>query len=135
MDLEDLLKYMLSFFEGIDEQAKKLNEEQSIVDKKQDEILHYIEIHKLSAAQSCKLTKELKKIREERRQIKNELTIVRSIKDTFVAKYKNKMIEKDIILALKNLKELRKIQENPKYKYKYLTEKLEVLENEEKSSN
>lgn len=128
MEIEELLKYMLSFFQEIDKQLSELSNAQSVIDKKQDEILHYIEIHKLNAVDSCKIIKVLKQVRNERRQIKNEIDIMRSVKANFVDKYKNKMIEKDIILALKNLNELRKRQENPTFKYKYLTENLEIKE-------
>ena len=68
----------------------------------------------------------LKDIRYERRQVKNEIDVLNSIKDSFVNKYKNKFIEKDIILALKNLKEIHTRQANPTYKYQYLTEELEI---------
>ena len=44
----------------------------------------------------------------------------------FADKYKNKFIEKDLIQALKNLKELRERQNNPRYTYKFLTKDLEV---------
>ena len=61
MPTEEILKYMLVFFQDIDKRLKELSNEQSIADMKQDEILHYIENHKLSASQSCKLVKQLKK--------------------------------------------------------------------------
>lgn len=126
MPTEEILKYMLVFFQDIDKRLKELSNEQSIADMKQDEILHYIENHKLSASQSCKLVKQLKKVRNKRRLIKNEIDIIHSLKDTFVDKYKNKFIEKDIIQALKNLKQLENKQNNPKYTYQFLTEELEI---------
>ena len=126
MPTEEILKYMLVFFQDIDKRLKELSNKQSIADMKQDEILHYIENHKLSASQSCKLVKQLKKVRNERRLIKNEIDIIHSLKDTFVDKYKNKFIEKDIIQALKNLKQLENKQNNPKYTYQFLTEELEI---------
>ena len=69
---------------------------------------------------------ELKKVRKERRLVKDEIDTIRSLKDTFVDKYKNKFIEKDIMQALKNLKALENKQNNPKYTYQYLTEELEI---------
>ena len=38
----------------------------------------------------------------------------------------NQVIEKDLIQALKNLRELKDRNENPHYTYQYLTEELEV---------
>ncbi len=126
MELEDFLKYALTFFQDIDKRLNELSQKQSEWDIKQDELLHYIEIHNLSAATSCKIIKQIKYVRDERRKIKNELDIIRSLKDTFVDKYKNKFIEKDLIQAMKNIKELKQKQENPKYTYQYLTENLEI---------
>lgn len=126
MTPEETLKYMLVLFQGIDKRLEELRKELSDEDKKQDEILHYVENHKLCASKSCKLIKQLKNVREERRQVKNEIEIISSLKNTFIDKYKNKFIEKDIIQALKNLKEIERRQENPKYTYQYLTEELEI---------
>lgn len=126
MPTEEILKYMLVFFQDIDKRLKELSSEQSIADIKQDEILHYIENHNLSASQSCKIIKQLKKVRKERRIVKNEINTINCLKDTFVDKYKNKFIEKDIMQALKNLKQLENKQNNPKYTYQYLTEELEI---------
>ena len=126
MTTEEILKYMLVFFQDIDKRLQKLREEQSIADIKQSDILHYIENHNLNASQSCKLIKQLKKVRKERREIKNEIDVVQSLKDTFVDKYKNKFTEKDIIQALKNLRQLEEKQNNPKFTYQYLTEELEI---------
>lgn len=128
LQVTDILKLVLQLFHDIDKRQEELSKEQSVADTKQDEILHYIEIHNLNAATRCKVISLLKKVREERRQIKNEIDVIHSLKDSFIDKYKNKFIEKDIIIALKNLQELEKRKNNPKYTYKYLTEDLEMLE-------
>lgn len=130
LQVTDILKLVLQLFHDIDKRQEELSKEQSVADTKQDEILHYIEIHNLNAATRCKVISLLKKVREERRQIKNEIDVIRSLKDSFIDKYKSKFIEKDIMIALKNLKELEERKNNPKYTYKYLTEDLEILEQE-----
>lgn len=135
LQVTDILKLVLQLFQDIDKRQEELSKEQSIVDSKQDEILHYIEIHNLNAAARCKVISLLKKVREERRQIKNELDAIRSLKDSFIDKYKSKFIEKDIMIALKNLKELEERRNNPRYTYKYLTEDLEILEQEGAKEN
>lgn len=126
MEIEDILKYTLTFFQDIDKRLAELYSKQSVWDIKQDELLHYIENHNLDAVKSCKIVKQLKYIRTERRQVKDETDVIRSLKDTFVDKYKNKFIEKDLMQALKNLKELENRKNNPKYTYQYLTEELEI---------
>lgn len=126
MNIEDVLKLILNLFQDVDKQLEELARKQSEWDIKQQEVLHYIENHNLDAVQRCKIVGLLKDIRYERRQVKNEIDVLNSIKDSFVDKYKNKFIEKDIILALKNLKEIHNRQANPTYKYQYLTEELEI---------
>ena len=126
MEIEDILIYTLTFFQDIDKRLSQLSDLQSKWDIKQDELLHYIENHNLDAVKSCKIIKQLKYVRAERRQVKNEIDVIRSLKDTFVDKYKNKFIERDLIQALKNLKELEQRKNNPKYTYQYLTEELEI---------
>lgn len=126
MSAEELLKYMLNFFQDIDTRLVELRNKQSKWDKKQDEILHYIENHKMDAIKSCKAVKLLQYVRDERRLVKDEIDAISSLKDTFVDKYKNKLIEKDLMLALKNLRELEERKNNPKYTYQYLTEELEI---------
>ena len=128
MNIEDVLKLILNLFQTVDKQLEELARKQSEWDIKQQEVLHYIENHNLDAVQRCKIVGLLKDIRYERRQVKNEIDVLNSIKDSFVDKYKNKFIEKDIILALKNLKEVHNRQANPTYKYQYLTEELEIKE-------
>ena len=126
MSVEDILKLVLNLFQDVDKRLAELNSEQSKYDIKQDEVLHYIENHNLNATQRCKIVGLLKEIRYERRQVKDEIDILRSLKDTFIDKYKNKFIEKDIIQTLKNLKEVEKRKNSPKYTYQYLTEEVEI---------
>lgn len=126
MSVEDILKLILKFFQETDKRQEELKNKLSVWDIKQQEILHYIENHNLNAAESCKLIKLLKNIRSERRIIKDEMDVIRSVKDTFIDKYKNKFIEKDLIQTIKNLKQLEIRQTNPKYTYQFLTEELEI---------
>jgi hypothetical protein len=135
MEVEDILKYTLTLFKDTDKRLSELNKKQSIWDTKQDELLHYIEIHNLDAVKSCKIIKQLKYVRTERRKVKNEIDTIHSLKDTFIDKYKNKFIEKDIGQALKNLKELEYRKNNPKYTYQYLTEELEIKDENSNSVN
>lgn len=43
MEAEELLKYMLNFFQDIDKQIKEIENELSQKDLEQQDILHYIE--------------------------------------------------------------------------------------------
>ena len=126
MSIEEMLKLMLDMFQNTDKRLNELSKQQSEWDIKQDELLHYIEIHNLDAIKSCKIIKQLKYVRDERRKVKDEINIIRSLKDSLLDKYNNKFIEKDLIMTLKNLKVLEDRQLNPQYTYQYLTEELEI---------
>lgn len=126
MEIEDILKYMLTLFQDTDKRLSELRGKQSEWDKKQDELLHYIENHKMDAVKSCKAVKQIQYVRDERRFVKDEIDTISSLKDTFIDKYKNKFIEKDLMIAIRNLNELKQRKDNPKYTYQYLTEELEI---------
>lgn len=125
--IEELLKQMLNFFQNINKRMSELSVQQSKWDSIQDDFLHYIENHNMNAVKSCKIIKQLKYVRNERRKVKNEIDVIRSLKATFVDKYNNKFIEKDLIQAIKNLKNLNQRQININYTYQYLTEELEII--------
>lgn len=125
MNIEDLMRYMLDLFNNTD---KRLNEELQKLSEKDMELSdldHYIEIHKLKSYELAKIGKLRKTIREERREIKNNIEMIKTVKE-FTDKYNNKLITGDIIKNLKEQNDLKKRQENPTYKYR--TNVLERLE-------
>ena len=117
MEVEDLLKYMLNFFQNIDKEIVKTNEELSKKDMELSDLDHYIEIHSLKSYELAKIGRLRKTLREERREIKNKLERLKEIK-SFTAKYNNKMIQGDIIQLLKGLETINKRQEKPNYNYR-----------------
>lgn len=125
LNIEDLMRYMLDLFNNTD---KRLNEELQKLSEKDMELSdldHYIEIHKLKSYELAKIGKLRKTIREERREIKNNIEMIKTVKE-FTDKYNNKLITGDIIKNLKEQNDLKKRQENPTYKYR--TNVLERLE-------
>lgn len=65
--IEELLRQMLNFFQNIDKRMSELSVQQSKWDSIQDEFLHYIENHNMNAVKSCKIIKQLKYVRNERK--------------------------------------------------------------------
>ena len=114
MTVEDLLKFMLNFFQGIDKEIKEAYERLSVLDLKQQDILHYIEATTLNASGYSKIGKMLKEVRKERREIKNEIEKLEHLQK-LTNKYNNKMIQGDIIQTLKGLNTIDKRQLEPKY--------------------
>ncbi len=114
MTVEDILKIMKQFFENIDKELKELSEELMQKEREQQDILHYIENNNLNAGGYSKVCKLLKKVRQERREIKDNIDRINHIK-TFTDKYNKKLITGDIIQTLKGLNTIMRKQQNPVY--------------------
>ena len=119
------MKYMLNLFNNTSDDLHKEYEKLSQKDMELSDLDHYIEIHNLKAPQLAKIGRLRKTLREERREIKNNIEMIETIKK-FTDKYNNKLITGDIIQNLKEQGTLRKRQENPTYKYR--TDILDRLE-------
>ncbi len=117
MNVEDLMQYMLNLFNNTDKELHEEYEKLSQKDMELSDLDHYIEIHSLKSYELAKIGKLRKTLREERRQIKNNIDMIEVIKK-FTDKYNNKLITGDIIQNLKEQGILRKKQENPTYKYR-----------------
>ena len=114
---EEILIKMKNFFENIDKLKINLEQEIKTTELKRDDLLHELELGNLNAIELTKVAVALKNILKERRQYKDELAKVMTLKG-FTDKYNNKLIAGDIIQNLKEQGILRKKQENPTYKYR-----------------
>ena len=125
MPIEDLMQYMLNLFNNTDNNLSAEYAKLSQKDMELSDLDHYIENHNLKAPQLAKVGRLRKTLREERREIKNNIDMIETIKK-FTDKYNNKLITGDIIQNLKEQERLKKKQEKPIYKYR--TNILEKLE-------
>lgn len=131
MNVEDLMQYMLNLFNNTDKELHEEYEKLSQKDMELSDLEHYIEIHSLKSYELAKIGKLRKTLREERRQIKNNIDMIEVVKK-FTDKYNNKLITGDIIQNLKEQGVLRKKQENPSYKYRTnILDRLEAKDNGE----
>lgn len=117
MTVEELMKYMLNLFDNTKDDLQKELDKLSQKDMELSDLDHYIEIHSLKSYELAKIGRLRKTLREERREIKNNIEMIEVIKK-FTDKYNNKLITGDIIQNLKEQGILRKRQENPTYKYR-----------------
>lgn len=128
MTVEELMKYMLNLFNNTGDVLHEEYEKLSQKDMELSDLDHYIEIHSLKSYELAKIGRLRKTLREERREIKNNIEMIEVIKK-FTDKYNNKLITGDIIQNLKEQGVLRKRQENPTYKYRTsILERLEAKE-------
>lgn len=117
MKVGDLMQYMLNLFNNTKKDLKEEQEKLSIKDMELSDLDHYIEIHKLKSYELAKIGRIRKTLREERRQIKNNIEMIEVIK-RFTDKYNNKLITGDIIQNLKEQERLKTKHENPSYSYR-----------------
>ena len=90
MDIIYELDNSVKTLNKLDDYIDTLIEELSNYDKRTTDLLHYIESNSLNAPQSCKIVKEIKKVRQERRKIKNDMELSRVYRDNI-----NKLINVD----------------------------------------
>ena len=115
MTEQEFLIEMKNFVENIDTLKKDLEKEIKRVEQERNDLLHEIELGNLNAAELIKVAVVLRDVLKERRQYKDELDKVMTIKG-FTDKYNNKLITGDIIQTIKNLKTLEKNKEQRKYR-------------------
>ena len=115
MTEEKFLIEMKNFFENIDKLKIDLEKEIKRTELERDDLLHEIELGNLNAVELTKVASVLKDVLKERRQYKDELDKVMTLKG-FTDKYNNKLITGDIIQVLKNLKTLEQNKEKRKYR-------------------
>ena len=75
MNIVEEIKEISDKLDEIDNYNSGLGQQLSSIDKKQQDILHYVENNKLSAFGCYRLFKELKKVRLVRRKIKNDMEL------------------------------------------------------------
>lgn len=132
MTIEELMKYMLNLFNNTSDDLHNEYEKLSQKDMELSDLDHYIEIHTLKSYELAKVGRLRKTLRQERREIKNNIEMIEIVKK-FTDKYNNKLITGDIIQNLKEQGILRKKQEKPTYKYR--TSILDRLEAKGENSN
>lgn len=120
MTEEEFLIEMKNFFENIDKLKTDLEKQIKETELVRDDLLHELELANLNAVDMSKLAKTLKEVLKERRQYKDELAKVMTLKG-FTDKYNNKLIIGDIINVLKNLKTLQNNNKTRTYRARRVT--------------
>ncbi len=111
MDLDKEIENVLIALDDIDKYCNSLSNLLSLEDQKTQDLLHYIENNKINAFQSYRLVKQLKKIRLDRRNIKNNIELAATFYNN-----KNKLISNEYRSVLKD--ELKKTKKQLQLKYK-----------------
>lgn len=112
---KEFLIEMKNFFENIDKLRIDLEEQIKETELARNDLLHELELAKLDGVGMMKVAKTLKEVLLERRKYKDELVKVMVLKE-LTDKYNKRLITGDIIKTLKELKDLKKKNEERKYK-------------------
>lgn len=122
MDIVEEITNAIKILDEVEVYTESLCEALSNQDQKTSDLLHYIENNNINAAQSCHLIKEIKKVRMERRKIKNDMEIARAFKDN-IGKLINTENRKMILSKLhKTSKQLESEYKNRIYTTQDFTE-------------
>lgn len=100
--------------DGMPSEEKRLEEELKVRQAMIQDYLHEIEMVKLNAIERMRIVDDIKKVREERRQIKDQLGRIKKLKG-FYKKYIEKGMLSETTQLLKNLEEYDKSLKNRKY--------------------
>lgn len=112
------IKQALNLLQENEELYSKLSDDLSETDKKIDYWLHYIEFNNIPVTQTYKIIKEIKKLREKRRIIKNDLELMKVFKDN-----EQKMVNsKNRGILLNSICKTDNKQQNAKYSYDAYTQ-------------
>ncbi len=71
--LADRIYETIDFLNEIDSAEQELRDKLSEMDNRTQDLMHYLENNKLKAYEHTKLSMELKRVREERRKVKNDM--------------------------------------------------------------
>lgn len=118
-EIEKFVEEMNYFFTNIERTNSDLKNELRTKELEQDDLLHEIELSNLNAFELTKVAGRLKKTRQQRREIKDKLDFIATIKG-FSDKYNNKLITGDLINLLKNIRKLRENWNTRIYKTRVL---------------
>ena len=87
LEIENKINTYMNDFEttynvlaNIDDKILELNQSLTIKEAEQDDLLHEVELANLNVVERSRFYNDLKKVREERRLIKDELQVLKTIK-------------------------------------------------------
>ena len=106
MNIVEEVKIIIAKLDEIDNYNSSLPQKQSVLDEKTQDILHYIENNKISAFGCYRIFKELKKIRIERRKVKEDMDLLRvydTNKNKILSSNNRKFLIQEICIAEKKL--------------------------------
>lgn len=113
-EVKILMLEIENLFMNLDEKKKEIENEICIKEAEQEDYLHELELSKLNGIEIMQVSKELIKVRRERRSLKDKLELINTIKG-YTDKYINKGIIADTRQAISNIDTLKSNQDAREY--------------------
>lgn len=115
--VKDIVVNIVSLLDELENFENDIPNKQSSIDTKISDLYHLLESEKLKVPQLCRFTKKLKTTLEERRMLKEQTEMMRTL-NTHKAKFNN-IANRQMLLS-----ELGKMEKqlNSEYKYRVLSE-------------
>jgi len=113
-EVKILMLEIENLFMNLDEKKKEIENEICIKEAEQEDYLHELELSKLNGIEIMQVSKELIKVRRERRILKDKLELINTIKG-YTDKYINKGIIADTRQAISNIDTLKSNQDVREY--------------------
>lgn len=113
-DVKAIFIEMENLFTNLDSVKKELENEICVKEAEQTDYLHELELAKLNGIEIMKVANSLIKTRKERRELKNRLELVNTIKG-FTDEYIKKGIVSNLKQLIKNIDTLKSNQETREY--------------------
>ena len=117
MDVMTKLTEAMDILNEVDEYGKTLTNQLSVLDSKEQDLLHYIENNRINMLWCYFMVREIKSIRMERRKVKNDmelLTRFNDLKNRLASQENRRMIVAELHKKMKQL--------NTTYKNRQYTE-------------
>lgn len=105
VNLEDDLLAVKRVFVGYQRRLEKLKDDLKRISEERQDLLHAFELGKLDAILMTKLSKELKKVQQRRREIKNEIEILSELSGISNARHIKESEIDRVLSRIKYLKE------------------------------
>ena len=109
-----ILLVIENLFVAADDEKKKIEAEIANKEDEQQDLLHELEIADLNAIELMQVSKRLVKVRKERREAKDRLKLINTIRG-YTDIYIRKGIIADTRQAIRNLENLKEEKQNREY--------------------
>ena len=115
MEIIEEVTEAIDILNKVDEYGSNLVERLSILDSKEQDLLHYIENNKIGIFWCYRMIKEIKSVREERRKVKNDMELMTRFNEV-KSKISSKENRQFILTELhKREKQLQTVYKNRQY--------------------